>query len=111
MTTSTLSTTRPFVNEPITDYRRPDNIRGMRQAIAEVRAQLGREYDLVIGGQPIRTPDKIISVNPANPSEVIGIHQKAGLEHVEPAPKRNTVQGRIVGSTKNRLSSTETVNG
>ena len=85
MTTSTLSTTGPFVNEPITDYRQPDNVRGMRRAIQEVRAQLGREYDLVIGGEPIRTADKIISVNPANPSEVIGIHQKAGLEHVEPA--------------------------
>ena len=85
MTTSTLSTTGPFVNEPITDYRQPDNVRGMRQAIREVRAQLGREYDLVIGGEPIRTRDKIISVNPANPSEVVGIHQKAGLEHVEPA--------------------------
>src|SRR5664279_2975183 len=85
MTTSTLSTTGPFVNEPITDYRRPDNVRGMRQAIAQVRAQLGREYDLVVGGEPIRTKDKIVSVNPANPSEVIGIHQKAGLEHVEPA--------------------------
>jgi 1-pyrroline-5-carboxylate dehydrogenase len=85
MTTSTLSTTGPFVNEPITDYRQPDNVRGMRQAIQEVRAQLGREYDLVIGGEPIRTADKIVSVNPAIPTEVIGIHQKAGLEHVEPA--------------------------
>src|SRR5664279_3889718 len=85
MTTSTLSTTGPFVNEPITDYRQQDNVRGMRQAIREVRAQLGREYDLVIGGEPIRTRDKIISVIPAHPSEVVGIHQKAGLEHVEPA--------------------------
>src|ERR1035438_3533869 len=82
---STLTTVGPFVNEPITDYRQPDNVRGLRRAIAEVRAQLGREYDLVIGGEPIRTADKIISVNPANPSEVIGIHQKAGVEHVEPA--------------------------
>jgi 1-pyrroline-5-carboxylate dehydrogenase len=85
MATSTPSTPGPFVNEPITDYRQPENIRGMRQAIEKVRTQLGREYDLVIGGEPIRTPDKIISVNPANPSEVIGIHQKAGVEHVEPA--------------------------
>jgi 1-pyrroline-5-carboxylate dehydrogenase len=85
MATSTPRTPGPFVNEPITDYRQPENIRGMRQAIEKVRAQLGREYDLVIGGAPIRTPDKIISVNPAKPSEVIGIHQKAGLEHVEPA--------------------------
>src|ERR1039457_7493198 len=72
---TTLTTVGPFVNEAITDYRQPENLRGMRQAIAEVRAQLGREYDLVIGGEPIRTADKIISVNPANPSEVIGIHR------------------------------------
>ena len=85
MAISTPSTPGPFVNQPITDYRQPENVRIMRQAIAEVRAQLGREYDLVIGGAPTRTRDKIVSVNPANPSEVIGIHQKAGLEHVEPA--------------------------
>jgi 1-pyrroline-5-carboxylate dehydrogenase len=82
---TTLTTVGPFVNEPITDYRQPENVRGMRQAIEKVRAQLGREYDLVIGGEHIRTKDKIVSINPANPSEVIGIHQKAGLEHVEPA--------------------------
>ena len=57
----------------------------MREAIEKVRAQLGREYDLVIGGKHVRTKDKIVSINPANPSEVIGVHQKAGLEHVEPA--------------------------
>src|ERR1019366_693849 len=83
--TTTLTTAGPFVNEPVTDYRQPENVHGMRQAIEKVRAQLGREYDLVIGGKPVRTLDKIVSVNPANPSEVIGIHQKAGLEHVEPA--------------------------
>jgi 1-pyrroline-5-carboxylate dehydrogenase len=85
MPTSTLTTVGPFVNEPITDYRKPENLRGMRDAIEKVRAQLGREYDLVIGGKHVRTKDKIVSINPANPSEVIGVHQKAGLEHVEPA--------------------------
>jgi 1-pyrroline-5-carboxylate dehydrogenase len=85
MATSMLSTVGPFVNEPITDYRKPENIRGMREAIEKVRTQLGREYGLVIGGEHIRTQDKIVSINPAKPSEVIGIHQKAGLEHVEPA--------------------------
>ena len=85
MATSTLKTAGPFVNEPITDYKKPENIKGMRDAIAMVRSQLGREYDLVIGGQRSRTAGKIVSVNPANPSEVIGIHQKAGPEHVEPA--------------------------
>ena len=57
----------------------------MRSAIAKVRSQLGREYDLIIGGKRVKTADKIKSLNPAKPSEIVGIHQKAGKEHVEPA--------------------------
>src|SRR5262249_40139906 len=56
-----------------------------RSAIEKVRGQLSREYDLIIGGKRVRTTDKIRSLNPAKPSQVIGIHQKAGKEHVEPA--------------------------
>src|SRR5579864_2823935 len=74
-----------FSNEPPADFRRPENAQGMRAAIEKVRGELGREYDLVIGGHRSRTPDKIRSVNPARPSEVIGVQQKAGREHVEPA--------------------------
>ena len=57
----------------------------MRAAIAKVRGQLGHEYDLIIGGKRVKTTDKIKSLNPAKPSEIVGIHQKAGKEHVEPA--------------------------
>ncbi len=57
----------------------------MRAAIERVRGQLGREYDLIIGGQRVKTTDKIKSLNPAKPSQIVGIHQKAGKEHVEPA--------------------------
>src|SRR5271163_3552715 len=77
--------TTPFVNEPFTDWSREDNARAMRAMIAKVRTELGREYDLVIGGKLIKTAEKIVSHNPAKPSEVVGTHQKAGLEHVEPA--------------------------
>src|SRR5438105_5006998 len=75
----------PFRNEALTDFTHDDNIRAMRNAIEKVRAQLGREYDLVIGGKRIRTTGKIKSLNPAKPSEVVGIHQKAEREHAEPA--------------------------
>src|SRR5215813_14279713 len=87
MATTQSTTVRPFVNEPLADYRKEENARGMREAIAYVRTQLGREYDLVIGGQRIKTAEKIKSINPAKPSEIVGIHQKAGREHVEPAMK------------------------
>jgi 1-pyrroline-5-carboxylate dehydrogenase len=74
-----------FRNEPATDFGRSEVAREMRAALDRVRGQLGREYDLVIGGRRIRTADKIHSLNPAHPSQVVGIHQKAGKEHVEPA--------------------------
>src|SRR5579864_693942 len=75
----------PFRNEPATDFSRSDVARQMRAALDRVRGQLGREYDLIIGGHRIRTAEKIRSLNPAKPSEIVGIHQRAGKEHVEPA--------------------------
>jgi 1-pyrroline-5-carboxylate dehydrogenase len=55
----------------------------MLAALREVESNLGREYDLVVGGRRLQTADKIISTNPARPSQIIGIHQKAEAEHVE----------------------------
>ena len=75
----------PFVNEPLTDFTKEPIARQMRAAIEKVRGQLGREYDLIIGGKRTRTSDKIKSINPAKPSQLVGLHQKAGKEHVEPA--------------------------
>src|SRR5437899_2116146 len=77
----------PFRNEPFIDFSKDSNARAMRSALAKVRSELGREYDLVIGGELVKTEGKIKSVNPANPSEIVGVHQKAGPEHVEPAMK------------------------
>ena len=54
----------PFVNEPLTDFTREENARQMRAAIEKVRGQLGREYDLIIGGKRIKTSDKIKSDQP-----------------------------------------------
>ncbi len=75
----------PFVTEPFFDFSREENARKMRSAVEKVRGQLGREYDLIIGGKRVKTADKIRSLNPTKPSQVVGVHQKAGKEHVEPA--------------------------
>ena len=74
-----------FKNEAFVDFTREENVRRMRSAIEKVSGQLGREYDLIIGGKRLKTADKIRSLNPAKPSQVVGVHQKAGKEHVEPA--------------------------
>ncbi len=77
----------PFRNEPSTDFNKPENLQAMRTAIEKVRSQLGREYPLIIGGRHVTTKDKIRSINPANPHELVGLFQKAGKEEVEPAMK------------------------
>jgi 1-pyrroline-5-carboxylate dehydrogenase len=94
----------PFKNEPATDFSNPENARRMREALARVGAELGREYDMVIGDRQVRTQEKIRSINPARPSQVVGVFQSAGREHVEPAIqaaaaafeswKRSTVEER-----------------
>jgi 1-pyrroline-5-carboxylate dehydrogenase len=75
----------PFVNEPFVDFTQPENKRQMQAALDDVRGKLGREYDIVIGGKQLKTAGKIFSMNPAHPAEVIGVHQRAGAEHVEEA--------------------------
>jgi 1-pyrroline-5-carboxylate dehydrogenase len=74
-----------FANEPFTDFKAPENERAMRAALQMVAGQLGREYDLVIGGRRLRTAEKITSVNPARPAQVVGVHQKATGDHAEQA--------------------------
>jgi 1-pyrroline-5-carboxylate dehydrogenase len=69
-----------FQNEPYTDFSTPANRRAMDQALAGVRAQLGREYDLRIAGERLKTGDLLRSVNPSNPREVIGVHHRATAE-------------------------------
>jgi 1-pyrroline-5-carboxylate dehydrogenase len=72
-----------FVNEPFTDFKSAENARKMKAALDLVSGQLGREYDLIIGGKRLRTEGKIRSMNPARPSQLVGVHQKAGAEHAE----------------------------
>jgi 1-pyrroline-5-carboxylate dehydrogenase len=74
-----------FVNEPFVDFKAPENAREMQTALDLVAGQLGREYDLIIGGRRIKTDSKIRSLNPARPAQVVGVHQKAGAEHAEEA--------------------------
>ncbi|HLY17265.1 MAG TPA: L-glutamate gamma-semialdehyde dehydrogenase [Bryobacteraceae bacterium] len=69
-----------FHNEPYTDFSDPANRRSAEDALARVRAQFGREYDLVIGGERVKTGDLLRSVNPSNPREVVGVHHRATAE-------------------------------
>lgn len=75
----------PFVNEPYTDFLKPDGAKVAQSGLAAVRAQLGKEYDLLIAGERRRSTDKLQSLNPAKPSEVVGIHQKGSEQDARDA--------------------------
>jgi 1-pyrroline-5-carboxylate dehydrogenase len=70
----------PFRNEPLTDFTVADNIAAFRDALERVRARLGEHYPLVIGGEAIFTGEMLDSLNPADPSQVIGRVSKATPE-------------------------------
>ena len=55
----------PFKNESFTDFTNPENRQAMSEAVAQVRSQLGQEYDLVIGGEQLRCEQQFESLNPS----------------------------------------------
>lgn len=79
LASSTLSLPE-FRNEPAIDFTKPENHRAMEQALAQVRSEFGREYELLIAGEGVRTGDLLKSLNPAHPREVAGLHHKATSE-------------------------------
>ena len=89
----------PFSTELFVDFSTSANKAAMETALGTVATQLGREYDIVIGGKRVRTDGKIVSTNPANPSQVVGIHQRSAAEHVEPAMLAAREAFRIWSST------------
>jgi 1-pyrroline-5-carboxylate dehydrogenase len=80
MGTATHARPGEFHNEPIADFSRPENRKGMEEALEKVAKELGREYPLIIGGEEVRLSEKIKSVNPSHPDQVVGIFQKGTPE-------------------------------
>jgi 1-pyrroline-5-carboxylate dehydrogenase len=69
-----------FHNESYTDFSRPGNRDAARRAYDHVRAQFGREHQISIGGERFVTGEKLESLNPSRPGEVVGVHHKATPE-------------------------------
>jgi RHH-type proline utilization regulon transcriptional repressor/proline dehydrogenase/delta 1-pyrroline-5-carboxylate dehydrogenase len=74
-----------FENEPSVDFTRSEHRLAFPKAIAEARKNKGKTYPLYIGGKQINTTDRIPSINPANPDEVLGQVCQAGIEEVRAA--------------------------
>jgi len=65
-----------FRNEPLTDFSRDENRRAMAQAIAAVAENLGQSHPMLINGERRTLPKTFDSINPSNPSEVVGTFPK-----------------------------------
>ncbi|MFL6561365.1 MAG: aldehyde dehydrogenase family protein, partial [Bacillus sp. (in: firmicutes)] len=76
---------QPYKHEPFTDFTMEENRQAYLKALKTVEGYLGQDYDLVIGGERIKTEDKIVSYNPSNKEEVIGRVSKASQELAEKA--------------------------
>lgn len=72
--------TPKFKNETYVDFSKPANRKKQEEALASVRAMLGREYPIVIGGEKIYTQDKFNSYNPSKSTEVVGVFQKGNVD-------------------------------
>src|ERR1051325_9218771 len=70
----------PFKNESYVDFTQPEPRDQMHAALKTVESQLGREYPLVICGKRITTEQKIVSINPARPDQVVGVTSRATPE-------------------------------
>jgi len=62
----------PYKNEAYLDWSDESNQDAMRTALEEVGNSLGKSYPLIIGGKPVETDGEILSVNPSNPSQIVG---------------------------------------
>lgn len=76
---------KDYSPEVYLDFSQPAITRKQRAEIDAVRKKFGKEYFNIIGDRQIKTSKKTISVNPARPTEQIGIFQKSGREDAERA--------------------------
>ena len=81
------------------DFSPPQLRATFEQALATVRAELGREMPAVIGGERVKGSGTFESRNPARPSEVIGVFQSCTKEQavqaVEVAHKTFATWSRV----------------
>ncbi|THF82676.1 L-glutamate gamma-semialdehyde dehydrogenase [Cohnella fermenti] len=80
-----LSAIGAFVNEKLTDFGNETNANEMRSAIKLIKSRQGEKYPLHIGDEVIYTDDMTVSVDPANPTQVVGYVSKASRDLAEKA--------------------------
>ncbi len=76
-----------YENAPLVNFVYKQNQDRMREALAQVKTQLGQKYPLVINGERVWTESTIASINPSRPNEVVGHVAEAGIPEADRAVK------------------------
>ena len=76
-----------YVNSPLVNFAYKDSQDKMQSALREVRKRFGEKYPLVIGDEKVWTEQLTPSVNPSNPTEIVGYGSEAGIPEAERAVK------------------------
>ena len=75
----------PYNCEPYVNFTEDGPRQKMLDALAGVKAQLGRKFPVIIGGREIATAGEIRSISPADPERVVGVAGKATVDDAESA--------------------------
>lgn len=81
----TLDARSPFANEALTDFARAEHRRAQEEALAQVKAELGRTYPLIIGGARRLSGETFSSINPAHPEQVVAEFARANADDARAA--------------------------
>src|SRR5438093_13389890 len=76
-----------YENSPLVNFVYKDSQDKMQSALREVRKRFGEKHPLYIGGEKIWTDNLTPSVNPADPTEIVGYGTEAGVDEAERAVK------------------------
>lgn len=76
-----------FRNAPLVSFIYKDSQDKMQSALREARKRFGEKYPLYIGGEKIWSDNLTPSVNPAEPTEIVGYGTEAGVDEAERAVK------------------------
>ncbi|PRO67189.1 L-glutamate gamma-semialdehyde dehydrogenase [Alkalicoccus urumqiensis] len=74
-----------YKHEPFTDFSKEENQKDFLAALEVVKADIGKDYPLIIDGKEVMSGEWLPSINPAKTSETIGRVAKAGTAEIDAA--------------------------
>ncbi|HEY4272484.1 MAG TPA: L-glutamate gamma-semialdehyde dehydrogenase [Candidatus Udaeobacter sp.] len=76
-----------FKNAPLVSFIYKDDQDKMQSALRQARKRFGEKHPLYIGGEKVWTDNLTPSVNPAEPTEIVGYGTEAGIAEADRAVK------------------------